>query len=693
MLTTPNEPNLFDDPYLWLEGVTDPRARAWVEAENARARAQLEEQPDFAPMRQRLLEILDSGERIPAVAGMGRWCYSFWRDDQHVRGILRRTKLEEFRKPQPAWDVILDLDALAADENENWVWSGAAGLYPDYGRFLISLSRGGGDTVVVREYDAVERCFVANGFSLAPAKSSVAWIDRDTIYVCTDFGPGTLTESGYPRVVKTWRRGTPLAEATTTFEGEKTDVRVFATRYRDWIDDQIVWRDCISRHVTFYARQTYLLRDGSPQRLDVPSDARVGTFQDQILVTLKSDWTLRRGSEEVTWPRGAVLAESLSDFLAGRREWRQLHTPGQRKSLREVCTTHRYLMVHESDGMQSRVSIWSRKEGQWQCRDANLPQLGTLSIGAVNADSSDEYFFTHSDSLTPTTLSLGHADVDRCEVLKRLPAVFDSTGMNIAMGEAISKDGTRIPYCVVTPAGFKPDGTAPTLLYGYGGLEVSVLPVGYSGGIGASWLARGGVFVVAGIRGGGEFGPAWHQAALKSKRQTAYDDFIAVAEDLIARKITSPAHLGIEGGSNGGLLVAAVMVQRPELFGAVVCQVPLLDMLRYHRLLAGASWMAEFGDPDDPLEWEFISRYSPYQNVRADRSYPRVLFTTSTRDDRVHPGHARKMMARMKEQGHDVWYFESTEGGHAGAANNEQLASKLALEFTFLLKVLRSQES
>jgi prolyl oligopeptidase len=375
--------------------------------------------------------------------------------------------------------------------------------------------------------------------------------------------------------------------------------------------------------------------------------------------------------------------------MEGRREFTQLYEPGDRKSLRGLVETRHQLFVHELSEMRNHVREWSHAGGVWTARETTLPTDGTLSLGAVDADVSDDYFFTHADALMPTTLFLGHADQDGHEVLKRLPAFFDAVGMRIATYDAVSKDGTHIPYCVVTPKDFQADSRAPVLLYGYGGFEVPILPLGYSAVRGVGWLTRGGVFVVAGIRGGGEFGPAWHQAALKDKRQTSFDDLVAVAEDLISRRIASPAHLGIQGGSNGGLLVGAVMLQRPELFGAVVCQVPLLDMRRFHKLLAGASWVGEYGDPDDPADWAFLSRYSPYHNVEGGHRYPRVLFTTSTRDDRVHPGHARKMMARMKEQGHDAWYFENTEGGHALSANNIQAAKIAALELTFLWEALK----
>jgi prolyl oligopeptidase len=677
------------DPYGWLEDIEGSNAMAWVRAESERTCAQLEALALFASLQRELLAVLDSPDRIPAVMSLGGFYYNFWRDQAHVRGVLRRTTAEEFRKPEPAWETVLDIDALAQTEGENWVFAGITGLYPDYQRFLVSLSLGGGDTVVVREYDLARRAFPAGGFFVPAAKTQVGWIDAVTIYVGTDFGSGSLTRSGYPRLVKRWTRGTPLSEAPVVFEGKDADVGVGVARVRTWAADRVNWIDTAVRRTTFHTTEKFVLDGAAWVKLDIPDDAGWALFQDQVLITLKSDWTLREGAARKTWPRGAVLACPLRDFLDGRRDFRQLYEPGERKSLAGVAHTRHHLLVHERDEMRNRVREWRLAGDVWWTRETVSPAEGTLAVAAIEEDTGDDYFMTHADPLTPTTLWYCRAGSDEREPLKRLPAFFDSSGMKVSGHEAVSKDGTRIPYCVVTPKNFRADGQAPTLLYAYGGFELTQLPLGYIPGRGIGWISRGGVYVVAGIRGGGEFGPAWHQAALKSKRQTSYDDFIAVSEDLISLGITSPAHLGIQGGSNGGLLVGAAMVQRPDLYGAVVCQVPLLDMKRFHKLLAGASWMAEFGDPDDPTEWEFISRYSPYHNVHTGCRYPRVLFTTSTRDDRVHPGHARKMMARMKEQGHDVWYFENTEGGHALAANNVQTAKMMALEFTFLWEALR----
>ncbi len=681
-----------DDPYLWLENVDGEQALDWVRARNAVSQKELEAAPDFQAIHQRLLKILDSNARIPFVSKIGAHYYNFWRDAKQVRGIWRRTTLAEYRKAEPAWETVLDLDALAAAEKENWVWKGADCVHPTYDRCLLRLSRGGGDAVVVREFDVVTKAFVAEGFQLPEAKSDAVWADRDRLFVATDFGPvfgpelstGSLTDSGYPRIVREWRRGTPLADAVPVFAGAKEDVASGAMV----VDSGGHHHELIRRAVTFFSGESWLRVGGEFQRLNLPDDAEVGFWQDQLTVQLRTDWAIG-GSVH---PGGSLLVIGIADFLAGGREFASLYTPGPRKSLSGVAGLKTTLIVNELDKVRSRLYRLQPVDGRWTRTAIEAPAFGTLGVSAVDDDESDDYWLTVTDFLTPTSLYYARlgASLDQPgrEQLKSLPGYFDAQGLEISQHEVKSKDGTLVPYFQVSKQGLKLDGSNPTLLYGYGGFEVSMQP-GYSAGLGASWLEKGGVYVLANIRGGGEFGPGWHQAALKANRQRAYDDFIAIAEDLARRKLTGPKHLGIQGGSNGGLLMGVMLTQRPDLFGAVVCQVPLLDMRRYNQLLAGASWMGEYGNPDLPEEWAWIARYSPYQNLKKDGKYPRVLFTTSTRDDRVHPGHARKMAARMAEQGHDFLYYENIEGGHGGAANNQQQAYMNALAYTFLWKQLR----
>jgi prolyl oligopeptidase len=673
------------DPYLWLEDVQGERALAWVRERNAESEAALQARPGFEALRSGIREVLDSKAQIPYVARRGDWLYNLWKDAANPRGLWRRTTLAEYRKAEPAWETVLDIDALGKAEGENWVWAGSTCLGPEYRRCLVSLSRGGADATVVREFDTVEKKFVPGGFTLPEAKSGVDWIDIDHIYVATDFGPGSLTSSGYARVVKRWQRGLPLATARTVFEAEAKDVLGTVS-----VDHTPGYeRTVFTRVLDFYNTRVSLLQGDKLVALDKPSDAQLSFWRQHVLLELRSDWKLG----QTTWPRGSLLVGDAASYLKGQRSFKALFTPTATRSLSAFTATRDTLLLTVSDNVASKLEEWRFRSGGWLRREVNAPFPGTLSATALHdplllSDAlADAYLLNVSDFLQPDTLQLGRVASDARELLKSRPAFYDATGMRVEQHFATSRDGTRVPYFVIWPQGAKADGNNPTLLYGYGGFEVSMQPY-YSGVMGRAWTTKGGVYVLANIRGGGEFGPGWHQAALKANKQKSYDDFAAVAEDLIARKITRPERLGIEGGSNGGLLVGAVMLQRPELFKAVVCQVPLLDMKRYHQLLAGASWMAEYGDPDQAAEWAFISKYSPYQNVKPGVKLPTVLFTTSTRDDRVHPGHARKMAALMREQGHGLLYWENIEGGHGGAADNGQRAQMTALEYSFLWQQL-----
>jgi prolyl oligopeptidase len=672
---------LQDDPYLWLEDITGDKALTWVKEQNAITVGKLETLPEFKPLNDKFLSVLDSRERIPNVTKLGKRYYNFWRDAQNVRGLWRRATLQEYRKPAPKWETVIDLDQLATRENENWVWKGVECLFPKYERCVISLSRGGGDATVLREFDIPSKAFVKGGFDLPEAKSDVAWRSKDSLYVATDFGSGSLTTSGYPRQVKEWKRGTPLDSARLVYEASVSDVGVDTATI---FDKGYPARDIIRRHKTFFTEEYFLRQRGTLLPIEVPEDATVSVARQWLFVRLRSDW--RVGTRN--YPQGALLATELKRFIQGERSFDVLFEPSERRSLASFTVTKNFVLVEELDNVRGRVAELGYRNGQWTRRQVDLPDFGDITVSAVDRNDSDAYWTTMTGFLTPSSLYLAKAGTDVREKLKSLPTFFDATGLKVEQFEATSKDDTKIPYFIVHREHLNLDGNAPTVLYGYGGFEVSMQP-NYSGIMGNGWLARGGVWVLANIRGGGEFGPRWHQAALKENRQKAFDDFIAVAEDLIGRKITSPQHLGIVGGSNGGLLVGAVMLQRPELFGAVVCQVPLLDMQRYNKLLAGASWMAEYGDPDKSEEWAYLSKYSPYQNVSKEKRYPKVLFTTTTRDDRVHPAHARKMYARMKEQGHDAWYFENIEGGHGAGANNQQQAFSWAVTYTFLWEALK----
>jgi len=669
------------DPNQWLEGVEDTKALDWVKAENADSVDELTRSGDFKRIEARTLEILDSDARIPYVSKQGDQYYNFWRDAKNPRGLWRRTTMAEYRKAEPQWEVVLDLDALAKAEDKNWVFAGADCLEPTYKRCLMQLSIGGADANIVREFDTADKAFVTDGFNLSEAKSNVSWVDNDTVFVGTDFGPGSMTDSGYPRVAKRWKRGTPLTDAQPIFEGDQKDVAAYA--YADTTPGFEL--QGLVRQITFFSNEAYLLRDGKTIQIDKPADANMNAHRGWMFLELRSDWIV--GGK--TWVAGSLLAINLDKFLAGERNFEALFTPNARTSLAGYSPTLGHVILNELDNVRNRLYVLTPSESGWKREPLpGLPEFGTITADAVDSSESDAFFINVTDYLTPTSLLYGEVGKGAPEKLKSLPGFFDTEGLEVSQHEAKSADGTRVPYFQVSMKAVKLNGKNPTVLYGYGGFEVSMTP-NYSAGIGDSWLSKGGVYVVANIRGGGEFGPKWHQAALKANRNKAYEDFIAVAEALIARKLTSTPHLGINGGSNGGLLMGNMLTMRPDLFGAIVCQVPLLDMQRYHKLLAGASWMGEYGDPDVPAEWAYLQKYSPYHNVKKDVTYPRTLFTTSTRDDRVHPGHARKMVAKMKQQGHDVLYYENIEGGHGGAANNQQRAFMTALAWTFFARELR----
>ena len=666
-----------DDPHAWLEDVTGDRQLAWVQERNSRSTRAITGGA-FHLLEARILSILDSKEKIPAVTRIGDRYYNFWRDANNPRGVWRRTTLDDYRTPAPHWETVIDVDALAKSERENWVWHGATVLEPEDRRCLVALSRGGADADVVREFDLESRAFVANGFALPEAKSRVAWRDRDGLLVASDFGPGSLTTSGYPRVVKAWPRGMPLAAAETIYEGRPDDMSVGA--FRDLTPG--FEREFVTRQVTFWTNELFVSREGRLVKIAKPDDANAAVHREWLLIELRTPWTLGT----TTYPAGALLAADFEAFVAGDRRLHVLFEPTERSSLVAWSGTRRHILLSTLDNVRSRVAVLTFEDGRWRSEPlAGVPEFGTASVTPVDEIESDDYWIVTSSPLEPSTLALGSAAAPAVAPtrLKQTPVFFRADGLTVEQHEAVSKDGTRVPYFQIGPATVPLDGSTPTLLYGYGGFEIPLVP-GYNPVVGAAWLEQGCVYVIANIRGGGEFGPRWHQAALKERRYRAYEDFIAVAEDLVHRGVTSPRRLGIMGGSNGGLLMGNMHTMRPDLFGAIVCQVPLLDMRRFNKLLAGASWMGEYGDPDKPEEWSFIRGFSPYHNVSPERDYPPMLIMTSTRDDRVHPGHARKMTALLEEHGKPVLYYENIEGGHGGAADNRQKAFMDALGWTFL---------
>jgi len=682
---TPADSRAGDDPFLWLEDIHGTRSMTWVKAENAETARQFLDNAEFTKTRDSILEVLDSDARIPEVSRMGDYLYNFWRDKAHPRGIWRRTTLAEYRKSDPQWDVLLDLDALNKTEDKRWVFKGAQCLKPKYERCLISLSPDGGDAVNVREFDIPDKSFVKGGFDLPVAKTDASWIDDDTIYVGTDFGPGTMTESSYPRIVKEWKRGTSLSAATTVYAGKPTDLAVGAMHDRTPGFE----RDFVSVAKDFFHSELYLRNGKKLTRVEVPTDAIADTHREWLLVQTRSAWTVGG----TTYPSGALLATRFDDFMAGKRHFSVLFKPDAHTSLASYNWTRHHLIMDVLDDVKSRLELLTppagTTTGTWM-RTAmpGAPAMSTISVVDTDPDHSDEYWIDVTGFLAPSSLQRGVSGSVPAETIKQEPAFFDASGFVVSQHFVRSKDGTRVPYFEIAPKGLKLDGSNRTLLYGYGGFEISLLPH-YSGSIGRAWLKRGGVFVIANIRGGGEYGPRWHQAALKANRPRAYEDFAAVARDLVRRGVTSPKHLGAEGGSNGGLLMGNMLTTYPQLFGAISCEVPLLDMKRYTHLSAGASWIAEYGNPDSS-DWNFIKTFSPYQNVRKDGHYPPVLFYTTTSDDRVGPVQARKMAAKMQAMGHqNVWFYENLEGGHGAGADNRQAALMHALAYDFLWDQLK----
>ena len=680
----PRRSPIIDDPFLWLEEVEGKRALEWVEQRNGETLDELQADERYARFLAQAEALLNARDRIPYGSVRGRHIYNFWRDADHVRGIVRRTPLASYRTTEPKWETVLDIDALAESENENWVYKGIAWLAPGYEHCLVKLSRGGADASVHREFDTLAKRFVEGGFVLPEAKSGVTWLNRDTLLVGTDWGEGSLTASGYPRIAKRWKRGAPLAKAETLFEGRHEDIGIWPRV----LDSGKATLPMIDQSLTFYTGAYHLIGDnGQLQRLPLQDSADLaGFYAGRILFTLREAWEVAGR----TLPQGALLAINAAALRSSGKlpHVETIYTPDNRTSIESVTVSRSGLYVSLLQNVKGRILRFGvdAKSGEWSAESLPLPPNGTASLSAASAHS-DTVLVNYEDHITPDRLSEYDAEANALSLLKSLPARFQADNLQVSQHMAGSADGEVVPYFVIHRRGLKPNGSTPTILYGYGGFEISLKPT-YSATIGKLWLERGGAYAVANIRGGGEFGPRWHKAALKTNRQRAYDDFIAVAEDLAKRGITSPKRLGISGGSNGGLLVGAIFTQRPDLMNAVVCRVPLLDMLRYTKLLAGASWAAEYGDPGDSVMRKAILKYSPYQNMFPERSYPKVFIETSTKDDRVHPGHARKMVARMREQGHPVLYFENTEGGHAAGANLKQHARRYALEYVYFSRQL-----
>ncbi|MCC9198367.1 prolyl oligopeptidase family serine peptidase [Arthrobacter sp. zg-Y820] len=688
-----------DDEFLWLEDIYGHKQLDWVRAEN-KVTEDLLAETGFEQTEKRLLEVLDSTDRIPMAAKRGGQYYNFWRDAEHPKGLWRRTTWESYLSDDPQWEILLDLDELSRTEGIEWVWGGSAFLRPadgvSYRRALVVLSPDGGDAARYREFDVVERAFVPGGFDIPAAKNRISWAGPDELYVGTDFGPGSMTTSSYPRTSRILRRGMLLADAAPYFEVPEDHMMAVVAR------DQTPGfeRDIAVDIVDFYNSSTFLRSNDSWVRLDVPLDMNVDIHRQWLVLRPRTDWELN-GTVHAA---GSLLAADLDAFLAGSRELATLFTPDPATSLQSWSWTRDQLLLNLLRDVSSEISVLDPAGGWTSTVLDACPPLHTVDAYAVDdedEESGNDYWLISTGFLTPSTLSrgtLGSSSGGGAAVVKESPSFFDASSCTVEQHFAVSADGTRVPYFQVGPKDLVLDGGNPTLLNGYGGFEQALTPT-YSGVVGRGWLERSftddggaqrsGVYVLANIRGGGEYGPDWHRAALQENRHRAYEDFAAVAQDLTDRGVTSRQHLGCTGRSNGGLLVGNMLTTYPHLFGAVSCGVPLLDMRRYTKLSAGYSWIAEYGDPDDPQQWEFVRTFSPYHLLKADADYPPTLIWTATSDDRVGPVQARKMAARMKALGvENVWFHEALEGGHAGASDNRQAARMYAMSYEFLWEAL-----
>jgi len=691
MLAVPSMASAEDaeaDPYIWLEEVEGEEALAWVRAQNARSLKELESDPRFEALYEEALSVLTSEARLALGQIHDGHVYNFWQDDAHVRGIWRRASVASYRAGAPAWETLIDFDRLAADEGRNWISGDIVCLTPEYRHCMIELSDGGKDAAYWREFDVATKSFVEGGFRLPEAKSWLAWADAETLLVGSDWGEGSLTTSGYPREVRRWRRGAAPSDAETVATVDVSDVWAFPMVERD---GETV-HEFVLRGPSFFEREYRLLKaDGSSEVLPLPLNADLeGVLNGLAIFFLRESWDY----QGETFAQGSVIAYALNSGAA-----HIVMTAADNQSIESVAIGESNIVIQYLDDVSGAAVRLTpgKKPGAWTRKTIKLPENGVVSLVSAGGGT-DDAMFSFESLTTPDSLYYVTAK-NKAEKIAETPSFYDATGVVVEQRFAASADGTKVPYFIMGRDCVLKQGNAPTVQYGYGGFLAAILPVYYSdpsrpqhGALaGLMWVKRGGVLVLSNIRGGSEYGPRWHEAALKENRQRAFDDFIAISEDLIETGVTSPEKLGIIGRSNGGLLMGAMLTQRPELYAAIDIGVPLFDMKRYNKLLAGASWMGEYGNPDIAEEWAYISQYSPYQKLAADQSYPKVLLYTSTKDDRVHPGHARKAAAKLAGLGYDFYYYENIEGGHGGTANQKQLARRTALEYVYFLRQLMGE--
>jgi len=679
------------DPYIWLENVNGAKPMAWVHEHNAKTQAALEADPRYQQYYNEALQIAQAEDRIPSGDFIGGKIYNFWQDANHVRGIWRRTSVDDYASGHPHWETVLDLDALAASEKANWVWKGADCVRPAENRCLINLSDGGEDAVTIREFDLGTDKFVDNGFVLPKGKQRVAWVDENTLLVSREWNPGELGRTGYPYIVKRLKRGQPLSAAVELFRGKPDDGGYGVTPYV-LRDGQNRTLDVISRPLDTFHSETYVLTPKGVRRVAMPEKNNLTDLVDgRVIAQLDEDWN-PAGSKR-HFAAGTLVSLDLAQLKADPAHPKPMliYAPGPREALEGVSSSKNVLLASTLDNVRGRTLIFTPTKTGWKRSVMDLPENSTLGVVSTSSRS-DQALVGVTNFLKPPSLWLADAATGKARQIMSQPPKFDASNLVVDQREATSTDGTKIPYFIVHRKDLQLDGNNPTLLYAYGGFQVSMTP-SYSATTGKLWLEKGGVYVLANIRGGGEFGPMWHDAGLNVHRQIIYDDFAAVAKDLIARKVTSPRRLGIMGGSNGGLLMGVEFTQHPELWNAVVIDVPLLDMLRISKIAAGASWEGEYGSVDDPAVRAFWEKTSPYQNLRKDVKYPEPFIFTTTKDDRVGPQHARKFAARMEEMGLPFYYYEETEGGHSSGANLKQQAHTNALQMIYLTRKLMDDPS
>ena len=676
-------PILALDNYQWLENIEGKKSMEWVMEKNRITDDKLKPKKLYKELYNQALTVLNNKSRLPAVTQKGKWIYNFWQDEKHPRGIYRKTTIKQFKKSKPKWYTVLDMDEYSLLKGENYDFHGLSCLPPDGNDCLVNLSLGGGDAIVVREFDLKKKKFVKNGFSVPLAKTQVSWIDKNNIYIGTDFGVGSLTKSGYPKIIKKWQRGTALSQAKTVYQADDNSMSVNTRRF-SYYDSYI---DMINENTSFWSDDKYQIVNDKIIKLDLPNSATtIGTYNNKLVVSLNKDW---HNNNEI-YVQGEVLLVDIELLRGEGGKIESVIKPDKKTVIEEVDITKHGLLITIMEDVKSKLRRYKQqKNGQWQITDISFPNNGTINISSID-ESTGDFFAEYESFITPPSLYYVKSSDLTPELIKQQNESFDGSQFKVIQNFATSVDGTRVPYFVVMNKNTQLDGKNPTHIFSYGGFRNTLSPSysgsyeALSGAYGKLWLERGGIFVLANIRGGGEYGPAWHEAALLKNRHKSFEDFESVARDLFSKKITSAKHLGIEGRSNGGLLVTATMTRHPELYAAVVCGAPLIDMKRYSKLLAGASWMGEYGDPDNAEMWNYIKTYSPYQNVKEGITYPPIFFYTSTKDDRVHPGHARKMAAKLIDKGNIVDYYENIEGGHHGFSTNEQLAHRLALSYSHL---------